>query len=107
MNRRLALLIAIVLARLFPDPLTTVKFTLTLLWGAPLLRTRAVSGTPTVAPWATERYGVDTPMSEADSVALSVALTNGDEPYTPGARVAVMVAAPTAAGVSQVAASPF
>lgn len=38
-----------------PEPLTTLKFTVTLFCGAPLLKTRAVSGTPIVAPWAIQR----------------------------------------------------
>ena len=46
-------------------------------------------------------------MSEAVSVALSDALTDFDELYAPGARVAVMVAVPVATGVSQVMASPL
>jgi hypothetical protein len=37
------------------EPLTTAKFTLTLFCGAPLLRTRAVSGRLTVAPCAIQR----------------------------------------------------
>src|ERR1700733_4432646 len=90
-----------------PDPLTTVKFTFALFCGVPLLTARAVSGMPTVAPWAIQRYGVDTPMSDAVSVALSVALTDGDELYAPGARVAVTVPTPTLEGVSQVIASPL
>src|SRR5260370_9985565 len=61
-----------------PEPSTTLKFTVTLFCGAPLLRTRAVSGTPTVAPWAIQRKGLKTPMSEADSVAKSAALTDFD-----------------------------
>src|ERR1700674_104085 len=63
-----------------PEPLTTVKFTLLLFCGVPLLSTRAVSGMLAVAPWAIQRYGVETPMSEIDSIAFRVALTDFAEP---------------------------
>ena len=45
-------------------------------------------------------------MSDADSVAFTVAFTDFDDAYTPGASVAAMFAAPAAAGVTQVAAFP-
>jgi hypothetical protein len=41
-----------------PEPATTVKFTVTPVFGTPLFITRAVRGTATVAPCAIERYGV-------------------------------------------------
>ena len=63
-----------------PEPATTVKFTAALACGMPLLKTRAVSGMVVLAPAAIHKYGVETPMSEADSVALRVALTDFEEP---------------------------
>src|SRR5277367_5384257 len=57
-------------------PWFTVKFTFTLLRGVPSLRARAVTGMLTVAPCATQRMGLRTPMSEDVSVELRVALTD-------------------------------
>ena len=58
------------------EPMAILKLTVVLLFGTPLLKTRAVSGRPTVAPSATQRYGASTPMSEDDSVALSEVVTD-------------------------------
>ena len=55
-----------------------MMFTVTLFCGVPLLTTRAASGTLRVTPCAIHRFGVRTPMSETDSLALSVALTDFD-----------------------------
>ena len=52
------------------------KFTCLPLCGAPRLTTRAVSGTLSDVPWAIQRLGVVTPMSEEEDVALSVAPTD-------------------------------
>src|SRR5580765_2612677 len=46
-------------------------------------------------------------MSDTDWVALRLVTTDFEELYAPGAKVAVMVATPAVAGVSQVAAFPF
>ena len=90
-----------------PDPDTRLKFTVVPLCGLPLLMTRTVSGKANVAPCATNRDGVTTPISNADSVPSSDPETVFDGLYTPGASVAVMPATPAAVGVIAVDASPL
>ena len=59
-----------------PVPWFTTKFMIAPLCGAPLLTTRAVNGMLTLAPCATHRYGVVTPMPDAGEIATSVVATD-------------------------------
>jgi hypothetical protein len=62
---------------------------------------------PTVAPCEIQTYEVSNPIFVESSIAFSVAITDFDGLYTPGARVAVMFATPTAIGISPVEAYPL
>ena len=72
-----------------------------------MLTARTINGSVTVALCEIRRFGVTAAMSEEDWVAFRVAVTDFAGEYTPGASTAVTVAAPRAAGVSQVVALPL
>ena len=72
-----------------------------------MLTARTVSGSVTLTPCEIRRLGVTAAMSEEEPMAFKVAVTDLAGEYTPGASTAVTVAAPRAAGVSQVVALPL
>jgi hypothetical protein len=71
-----ALFVTALAALRVPIPCIIAKFTVDPLFGKPRVTTRAVSGTLRDAPEATQRYGVVTPMSKEEDVAVTTVLTD-------------------------------
>src|SRR6266851_4957599 len=87
-------------------PLVILKLTATFAFGTPRFRASTVSGTAMVAPFPTQRVGVNATRSSVDEVPSTVACCVCGDEYDAGARAIVTVLGPVTAGVTQLEDSP-